>query len=154
MEFAIIQYTDTKSYLKSNLVQEVSNNLQSLLKNKTYGTDIETFLIGFLAVKTKPGYEDWYKEKKPKYVDYKQSKNRITGETMEVVKNYGYDIKFDNELYDEFVNGTDEESKKLLAREILKSFIHLDKLPKKVKDFDKKKFKMDVENFFKEEGII
>jgi len=154
MEFTIVQYTDTKSYLKSNLVQEVSNNLQSLLKNKSYGTDIETFLIGFLAVKTKPGYEDWYKEKKPRYVDYKQSKNRITGETMEVVKNYGYDIKFDYELYDEFVNSTDEESKKLLARAILKSFIHLEKLPKKVKDFDKEKFKMDVENFFKEEGII
>lgn len=154
MEFAIVQNTDTKSYLKSNLVQEISNDLQLLLKNKTYGADIQTFLIGFLAVKTKPGYEDWYKAKKPKYVDYKQSKNRITGELMEIFKNYGYDIKFDNELYDEFVQSSDEESKKLLAKEILKSFAYLDKLPKKVKDFDKEKFTVDIERFFRKKGLI
>jgi hypothetical protein len=154
MKFAIIQYTDTKSEKKSHLVQDISNNLQDFLKNKNYGEDIEVFLIGFLGVKTKPGYEDWYKEKKPRYVDYKQSKNRITGEMMEVIKNYSYDIKFDYELYDEFVDGTDEESRKLLAKKILESFEHLDKLPKKVKDFDKEKFKADVEKFFKEQGLL
>lgn len=154
MKFAIVQYLDTKSEKKSHLIQDISNDIQEILKEKNYGDDIETFLIGFLGVKTKIGYEDWYKEKKPKYVDYKQTKNRFTGEMMEIIKEYGYDIKFDNELYDEFVNGTDEESKNLLARKILESFAHFDKLPKKIKDFDKEKFKVDVEEFFKEQKII
>ncbi|RMZ59697.1 hypothetical protein D1632_08720 [Chryseobacterium nematophagum] len=73
---------------------------------------------------------------------------------LETVKQYSYDIKFDNELYDDFVSSSDEESKKLLVRKILESFEHLDKLPKKVKDFDKEKFKSDVEQFFKEHDII
>ncbi|WP_183147915.1 hypothetical protein [Chryseobacterium nematophagum] len=58
MEFGITQELDNKSNTKSNLVQDISNNLESFLKNKNYGSDIETFLIGFVAIKTKPGYED------------------------------------------------------------------------------------------------
>ncbi|PUV24415.1 hypothetical protein [Sphingobacterium athyrii] len=154
MKFSITQYTDTGSEKKAVLVQNISDELQNFLKNKNYGEDIETFYISFLGVKTKTGFEDLYKAKKPNYVDYKLIKNRFTGLMMEIVKEYGYDIKFDHELYDEFVNSSDEESKKLLGREIIKSFSYLDKLPKKLKDFDKEKFKIDVENFFKEVGII
>lgn len=154
MEFAITKELDIKSYEKSTLIQEVSDDLGSYLKNRNYGDDIGVFLIGFVGVKTKPGYEDWYKERKPRYVDYKQSKNRLTGLVMETIKEYSYDIKFDNELYDKFVNSSDEDSKKLLVEKILESFLHLDKLPKKVKDFDKEKFKTDVEKFFREQGLI
>lgn len=154
MEFAITKELDIKSYEKSTLIQEVSDDLGSYLKNRNYGDDIEVFLIGFVGVKTKPGYEDWYKERKPRYVDYKQSKNRLTGLVMETIKEYSYDIKFDNELYDKFVNSSDEDSKKLLVEKILESFEHLDKLPKKVKDFDKEKFKTDVEEFFREQGLV
>ncbi|MPS72457.1 MAG: hypothetical protein E2590_04820 [Chryseobacterium sp.] len=154
MEFAITKELDTGTNKKTNLIQEISDNLKFFLKNKSYGEDIETFYIGFVGIKTKIGYEQFFKERKPRYVDYKQTKNRLTGEMMEIIKEYGYDIKFDNELYDEFVNGTDEESKNLLARKILESFAHFDKLPKKIKDFDKEKFKVDVEKFFKEQKII
>jgi len=154
MEFAITKELDIKSYEKSTLIQEVSDDLGSYLKNRNYGDDIGVFLIGFVGVKTKPGYEDWYKERKPRYVDYKQIKNRLTGLVMETIKEYSYDIKFDNELYDKFVNSSDEDSKKLLVEKILESFLHLDKLPKKVKDFDKEKFKTDVEKFFREQGLI
>ncbi|TLX23342.1 hypothetical protein FE904_22370 [Chryseobacterium indologenes] len=154
MNFAIVQHTDTNSNEKSDIVQNISNNLEELLKNKSYGSDIETFLIGFLCVKTKSGYEDWYKENKPKYIDYKKTKNRLTGEVMEIVKKYGYDIKFDYELYDEFVNASDEDSKSIFVKKLLESFSHLDKLPKKVQDFDKERFKTDVEDFFKEKGVI
>lgn len=153
MEFGITQEVDNKSGDKSYLVQKVSDNLETFLKNRSYGEDVETFLIGFVAIKTKPGYEEWYKERKPKYIDYKVIKS-FTNQPIEIRKKYGYDIKFDYELYDEFVNGTEEESSKLLARKILESFSHLDKLPKKIKDFDKDKFKSDVEEFFESQNLI
>ncbi|WP_312555286.1 hypothetical protein [Empedobacter brevis] len=154
MEFGITQELDTGTNKKSNLIQDISDNLESFLKNKNYGEDVETFLIGFVGVKTKPGYEEWYKERKPKYIDYRLTKSRLTGLPLETIKQYSYDIKFDYELYDEFVNGTEEESSKLLARKILESFSHLDKLPKKIKDFDKDKFKSDVEEFFKSNNLL
>lgn len=153
MEFGITQELDTGTNKKSNLIQEISDNLESFLKNKNYGKDVETFLIGFVGIRTKPGYEEWYKERKPKYIDYKVIKS-FTNQPIEIRKKYGYDIKFDYELYDEFVNGTEEESSKLLARKILDSFSHLDKLPKKIKDFDKEKFKSDVEEFFKINNLL
>lgn len=154
MEFGITQEVDNKSGDKSYLVQKVSDNLETFLKNRSYGEDVETFLIGFVGIKTKPGYEEWYKERKPKYIDYRLTKSRLTGLPLETIKQYSYDIKFDYELYDEFVNGTEEESSKLLARKILESFSHLDKLPKKIKDFDKDKFKSDLEEFFKSQNLI
>lgn len=154
MEFGITQEVDNKSGDKSYLVQKISDNLENFLKNRSYGEDVETFLIGFVAIKTKPGYEEWYKERKPKYIDYRLTKSRLTGLPLETIKQYSYDIKFDYELYDEFVNGTEEESSKLLARKILDSFSHLDKLPKKIKDFDKEKFKSDVEEFFKSNNLL
>lgn len=154
MEFGITQEVDNKSGDKSYLVQKISDNLENFLKNRSYGEDVETFLIGFVAIKTKPGYEEWYKERKPKYIDYRLTKSRLTGLPLETIKQYSYDIKFDYELYDEFVNGTEEESCKLLARKILDSFSHLDKLPKKIKDFDKEKFKSDVEEFFKSNNLL
>jgi len=154
MKFAITQELDAVTNKKANLIQSISNDLESFLKNKNYGSDIETFYIGFIGIKTKVGFDNYYKERSPKYIDYKQTKNRLTGIVIEISKEYSYDIKFDNELYDEFVNSSDEESKKLLARKILESFEHLDKLPKKIKDFDKEKFKADVEEFFKEQDLL
>ena len=154
MEFAITQEVDTRSGKKSDIIQKVSDDLGNYLKNKNYGSDIETFLIGFVGIKTKPGYEEWYKERKPKYIDYKASKNRITGLPMEIIKTYSYDIKFDYDLYDEFVEASDENSKKILILKILDSFTHLDKLPKKIKNFDAEKFKSDIEIFFKKNEFI
>lgn len=62
MKFAITQEVDTRSGKKSDIIQQVSNDLENYLKDKNYGSDIETFLIGFVGVKTRPGYEEWYKE--------------------------------------------------------------------------------------------
>ncbi|WP_333889144.1 hypothetical protein [Sphingobacterium siyangense] len=154
MKFAITQEVDNRAYNKSFLVQDLSNSIQNHVQNINYGQDVETFYIGFVAVKTKIGYEHFFKERKPRYVDYKVTKDRLTGLPLETIKQYSYDIKFDNELYDEFVNSSDEESKKILAREILVSFKHLDKLPKKIRDFDKEKLKADVEQFFKKQDLI
>lgn len=73
MEFAITQEVDTNASKKSHIIQKVSDDLQNYLKEKNYGSDIETFLIGFISIKTKLGYE-WYKERKPRYIAYKVSK--------------------------------------------------------------------------------
>jgi len=83
-------------------------------------------------------------------------------------KNYGEDIKdyiigtgeehimnklfinrfnFNPDEYEEFISVSDEESKKILENKIIESLENLDKLPKKVKDFDKARFKNDLLTF-------
>lgn len=58
---------------------------------------------------------------------------------------FAYDIKLD---FESFKNQTDEDNKKMLASEILDSLTKFDALPKKVKDFDKERFKEDMRMFF------
>lgn len=150
MKFKISQELDTNAYKKSHVIESISSKLELFLKTKNYGNDIETFFIGFIGMKTKQGLEGMFKERKPKYISYKQVKNRLTGELIEVLKEYSYDIKFNNELYDEFVNGTDELSEKLFVQKLLESLKHFDKLPKEVHNFDVEKFKEDIHSLFME----
>ena len=63
-------------------------------------------------------------------------------------------FNFNSDEYEEFISVSDEESKKILENKIIESLENLDKLPKKVKDFDKKRFKNDLLVFLKKETRI
>jgi hypothetical protein len=63
-------------------------------------------------------------------------------------------FNFNSDEYEEFISVSDEESKKILENKIIESLENLDKLPKKVKDFDKKTFKNDLLVFLKKETQI
>jgi hypothetical protein len=64
------------------------------------------------------------------------------------------EFNFNADEYEEFISVSDEESKKILENKIIESLENLDKLPKKVKDFDKKRFKNDLLVFLKKETQI
>lgn len=64
------------------------------------------------------------------------------------------EFNFNSDEYEEFISVSDEESKKILENKIIESLENLDKLPKKVKDFDKKTFKNDLLLFLKKETQI
>ena len=64
------------------------------------------------------------------------------------------EFNFNSDEYEEFISVSDEESKKILENKIIESLENLDKLPKKVKDFDKKTFKNDLLVFLKKETQI
>lgn len=147
MVFGITQDIDAEAESKSVLINSLSSLLKSYFSNKEYGKGIEHFFIGVICVKYRPGYEDWFKVRKPKYKVVDKIK-MPDGRVNELQGVYSYDIKLD---FERFVNSSDDESEKLLASEILNSLSHLDALPKKVKDFDKERFKADMEAFFKEQ---
>ena len=154
MEFNIEKTISEEATEKNKVILSLEEDVAKYLKSKDYGNDIMTYTINLNCVNPPKGFEHLFKLLPPKYIDLKVSKNLHTGEEQEFKKHFFCSINLLGDYYDDFVKSSDQESKKLLAREILKSFSHLDKLPKKVKDFDKEKFKMDVENFFKKEGMI
>lgn len=145
---------DTEASHKLDLVKKTSTLLFNYFLNQSFGEDIKEFLFICILVKTKPGFEEWFKARKPKYIEYKTYKNKITKETIEIKNQFTIEFKIDDKEYDDFIALSDEESKKILAKKILESLANLDKLPKKAKDFDKEKFKANMEVFFKEQKLI
>ena len=150
MKFGISLESDTEARSKSMIIRTMSNSLEEYLNNRDYGEGIQTFYIGCICIRTVPGYEEWYKIRKPRYKELLKFKT-LDNKIAEIKCYFGYDIKMD---YEPFLKATDEGSRKMLAQEILKSLSNFDKLPKKVKDFDKERFKADIEQFFRELDLI
>lgn len=147
MKFKINLTINEEANKKTSLIHSFSESLKGYFVNKDYGASIEDILIGLTCVNIPQGFEHLFKQHKPFYVDFKVIKNKHTGESIELKKHFHYSVKFNNEEYDEFVNASDEESKKILSKLLLDSLSNFDVLPKKIKDFDKERFKTDLESF-------
>lgn len=139
---------------KSVLINDFFRQINAYIKGRDYGNGIYQYLVSLYVVNPPKGYEHLHKDFKPKFTEYKALTNKLSGEKMEIEKQFHYSVKIKGENFEEFVCATDEESKKILAQEILNSLSNLDALPKKVKDFDKERFKEDIEQFFKSEKLI
>jgi hypothetical protein len=110
---------------KSTIVYDLSRSLNEYFIQKDFGNDVKKISIGFLMVFARQGYESWYKEKKPKYIEYKVSKSPLTGEAIEIFKTFFCEIRFPDELILRYIESDDNESKKLLCRSILNTFMVL-----------------------------
>jgi hypothetical protein len=155
MKFSITLEIDKDAEHKSNLINTLSEEMNLFFVDKHFGNDILNYYIGCICVKTLPGYEKWYRVRKPKYNELEIIKNIfLDGNDTEIRNSFSNDIKIDDEEYDDFITVSDEESKKILAKKIIESLENLDKLPKKVKDFDKERFMDDLKSFFEEQELI
>lgn len=140
--------TLSREITKSNVITELSDDMKDYFKNKNYGSDIKEVAIGIICVSQ--GFDQFFKIKKPRYT--KDKKNiKSEGFEYEIEKCFEYSIKLD---FEKFQNSSEEECKKIVAKEILLSLDSLDSIKKKIKDFDWDQFKKDLENFFKEKNLI
>ncbi|WMN60701.1 hypothetical protein NI389_05200 [Pseudoalteromonas xiamenensis] len=137
---------DMEADEKSALIQSFSDSLTDQFKDKEYGEDIENIDIGFICLRSVPGFESFSAKRKPKYIASQQVP-LLDGSTKEVNNTFTFDIKLDNESYEAFVKASDSEALKLLKNELIESLPCFDSLPKKVKRFDVELFKSDVIKF-------
>ena len=130
--------------------------LESVFIDRSYGKDIENISIVIILIRHIPGYEAWDKPRRPKYIEHYESVSYITGEPVrwEWNKRFVIEIRFNNDVYDEFLKADEEQSKRIIARETLKALELLDKVPKRLKDFDKERFRTDVANYYRSQGWI
>jgi hypothetical protein len=150
MKIGIALCIDTDLEKKSNLIYTVVNQINDFLKDYDYGQYIEEYLVGLHFNCYPLGFECFYntKSEKPKYIEHKiYSHPDIKGMTYEVNKTFSVEINIEDELYLIFLYATEFESQKIIATEIFNSFSNFDLLPKKVKCFDKERFKNDVKQF-------
>lgn len=154
MRFTALLTVQWQADKKSGLVSELSDLINRHIKNKQYGESIENFSVTVYLVNPPTGSEHLFKDFKPKYTEYKLLKSRLTGENFEIKKEYHYSIKITGKLFENFIKGSDKESKRIVAQQILQSFSYLDKLPEKVRDFEKDRLKADVAALFKELKLL
>ena len=138
---------------KSSWIEDFSKQyLIPAFKGKYYGQDILNIAIVIILIRHLPGYEAWDQPRRPKFIDY--YKVSLMGRQLEWNKRFVIEIRFNNDVYDEFLKAGDEQSKRIIARETLKALELLDKVPKRLKDFDKERFRTDVANYYRSQGWI
>lgn len=149
-----VSLDETTRTNKSSIVYDLGENISEYIKKLDYGEGIVEYAIKLYIVNPPIGFEHLFKDFKPKFTEHKLIPNKYTGEKLELNKYFNYSIKITGDLYDKFVTGTVEESEKILATEISNSLSNLDLLPKKIKDFDKERFRADMQQFFKEQKLL
>lgn len=135
---------DAKCENKTDLIINLSNEMKAFFENRDYGNDIKNYTIGFKSVNIPKGYEHLFKQHKPSYVKDKTTINKFTGENHRMYKLFLDDITLTPEEYNVFISSSDYDSLELVKRKIIDSLSNLDKLPKSVRDFDKERFKKDM----------
>lgn len=125
---------DTKVFL---LLQEA---LKSYLSDKHYGDDVKKIVIGICCMSEQ--FENFYKKRKPKFIPYNEIK--VVDKTIIVDRVFEYELWLN---FNKFQTSTPEEKRQYLAAEIVRSLENLNALPKKIKEFDKERFRSDMELF-------
>jgi len=128
---------------KINLIPPLSASVAFFYRGKKYGKDVEEVVIKLLIVYPKAGYEDWYKPRKPRYIEHKIYKTKPPGIENEIKKRIILEIRMPDEKLEDFCKGTDTMARQILLDEIALLLKGLYKLIKKKIDFDYQQFYVD-----------
>lgn len=149
MDFGLA-ITSSPGMGKSNLIINLSDVMKKYFKNRYYGNDIKSYTIGVHCENIPFGFEKFAILPKPKYIKGKKV-IKPDGIPFTLEDSFEYSIKLD---FETFKNSSEIDAKKMLANEILQSLKILEDIKKKIKDFDNEKFKTDLEDFFRNEGLV
>jgi hypothetical protein len=129
-----------------NYVQAFVDRLSEFIRARNYGSGIEHFTVGLIAIRSKPGYEDWYKQRRPRF--QKVQRYRVPGQStvVEFHNCYSYDIKLSDDEIDQFV-ASSESAIKLFAQRLVSSLANLQSPSMKKRRFDVKAFREDLQGF-------
>lgn len=147
MRFALTVEASESVANKTYLIHNLSSKLSVYFSDKDYGDDVKEILIRIICVA--PEFEWFSTIRKPRYKFY----GKHTRDGVEIIEDrvFSFSLKID---YENFKNQPDELNEKMLASEIIKSLSNLDSLPKKVKDFNKERFKEDMKTFLDEQKLL
>ena len=74
---------ESLSFQKQVFTDNFSNKyLEKTFAGRYYGADVLNIAIVIIMIKSLPGYEKWYKARKPKYIEYSSGYSVLTGEPV------------------------------------------------------------------------
>ncbi len=159
MTFFINSYElDANIVRKRESLKQFSSMIQSYFSDRTYGNDIMTISISIIMVRMESGYESWFKPRRPRYISYEELRPPIGWEKCRerriIEKEYQIETRLSNDAYDKLLMANDEDSWCIFSQETMKALELLDKLPKRLKDFNKDLFRHDVRQFFMDHSLL
>lgn len=128
--------------------------LNSFFIHKYYGEDVKELEIAAIILKMHPGYENWHIPKRPKYYYYHFSHIIAGNPPIIWNKRFTIETRLSNEDYNALITADSDEADAIIAKVFYRALDQLDKLPKRLKDFDKEGFKRDVEALFRSHGWL
>jgi hypothetical protein len=134
---------DAEAERNARAVQRFVDVLADAL-DQDYGADLQNFTIGLVCMRSRPAYEDWYKPRRPRF-QTRQRVRLLDGASIELANAFGYDVRLTEEEYDQFVSASPRDAVELVSAKLRNSLSALDKLPSKVKEFDRSRFQADFE---------
>lgn len=122
---------------RKETVKYISTILCSYLVDKDYGDDVQDYHLIVILIKTRPGYEEWYKVRRPKYTN----------------KLLIHEIRIDGNEFDYFISSGELNARKFFANKVIQSVNEL-VLPKKIKSFNKAKLVHDMQFILKQQKLL
>lgn len=121
------------------------DRLSEYIATRDYGPGVEYFAVGLIVIRSKLGYENWFKQRKPRF--QKAQKMIIPGQpALELHNCFCYDIKLSNEEIDDFA-ASKESAIKLFGQRFLASLANFESPSMKKRNFDLQAFRKDVKDF-------
>ncbi len=139
MIFAIAQYTNL-SQEQNSWINDLSEELKSFFEKRNYGDDLKELYFGLITVK--PEFDQFFKKRRPRYKPGKRTSN-VDG--IEIKSNNCAEI----DCKIEFSQVSELKKTELITKvceEVLTESDCLTRLSK-LKKFDFKSYKSDLENY-------
>jgi len=145
MEFGIGMEIEKEASKSGSYVHSFVDHLSEFIRARYYGSGIEHFTIGLVVIRSRPGYEDWFKQRKPRFRKIQKLK-MPNGAVTELHNCYSYDIKLSDAEIDRFI-ASGESALKLFCQKFISSLITFESPSMKKRDFDLRAFREDVKGF-------
>jgi hypothetical protein len=143
LKFAVTIESDTEAEMNIRHVNDFTQELSEVVKSWDYGDGLQNFYIGFVCIKTRPGYKDWYKERKPRFKKVSKT-TRLDGTAIEFQNVFSYDLKLSDEEFDSFCTASSNDAVRLFANRMIESFDKLEHLRKRAKPLELDSFRNDL----------
>lgn len=146
LTFGIAQYTNLTQE-QNNWIINLSVELKSFFENRDYGADLKELYFGLITVKSE--FDQFFKVKRPRY---RPGERTSFVDGFEIKSNNCVEIDCKIEFNEVSVFGKAELIKKV-SQEILIASDSLNRLSK-LKDFDFKSYKADLEKYLIEKKYL
>ena len=73
MEFGIGMEIDNEASISAPAVQAFVGHLAEYIRSRNYGADVEHFTMGLVVIRSRPGYEGWFKQRNPRFQKMQKS---------------------------------------------------------------------------------
>ena len=68
MKFSVAIEFDQEAYERSSDIQEFVDRLSMYIQDRDYGSGVEHVTIGLVIIKSRQGYENWFKQRPPRFI--------------------------------------------------------------------------------------